>query len=290
MSFKLRHLAPRRLLLLLVPHILEMDSKAIVLAKASIVDTIHRSDCLYPQCQCHYPVPRVSVSLSCTPSVSIIILYPSVSVIILSPSVSVIILYPELSLSCTPSVSAIILYPESQCHYPVPQVSPSLSCTPSVIILYPECQCHYPVPRMSVSLSCTQSVSVIILYPECHDPVPRVSACIVMFDIKSNDASNEHRAPRFGYHDFALLAGSSGMQSGTSAPTCLHKVILHSADVYYGGQRMSFNPILQPACSQRPYIMGQIKQNTKVMLASSRYCLTVPPGTGHLPLSELFEK
>ncbi|CAJ0948365.1 unnamed protein product, partial [Ranitomeya imitator] len=88
---------------------------------------------LYPECQCHYPVPRVSVSLSCTPSVSVIILYPSVSV--------------------------IILYPECQCHYPVPRVSVSLSCTPSVsviilypsvsvIILYPECQCHYPVPRV----------------------------------------------------------------------------------------------------------------------------------------------
>ncbi|CAJ0965427.1 unnamed protein product, partial [Ranitomeya imitator] len=87
---------------------------------------------LYPKCECHYPVPQVSVSLSCTPSVSVNILYPSVSVIILYPSVSV-----------------IILYPKCQCHYPVPQVSVSLSCTPcvSVIILYP-------------------SVSVIILYPE----------------------------------------------------------------------------------------------------------------------------
>ncbi|CAJ0922399.1 unnamed protein product [Ranitomeya imitator] len=79
---------------------------------------------LYPQCQCHYPVPPVSVSLSCTPSVSV-----------------------------------IILYPECQCHYPVPPVSVSLSCTPSVsiIILYPKCQCHYPVPPVSVSLSCTPS-------------------------------------------------------------------------------------------------------------------------------------
>ncbi|CAJ0958522.1 unnamed protein product [Ranitomeya imitator] len=83
---------------------------------------------------CHYPVPRVSVSLSCTPSVSVIILYPSVSV--------------------------IILYPKCQCHYPVPPVSVSLSCTPSVsvIILYPECQCHYPVPPVSVSSSCTPGV------------------------------------------------------------------------------------------------------------------------------------
>ncbi|CAJ0939337.1 unnamed protein product [Ranitomeya imitator] len=120
---------------------------------------------LYPECQCHYPVPqcqrhhpvpRVSVSLSCTPSVSVIILYPELSV----------------SLSCTPSVSVIILYPECQCHYPVPQ-----------------CQCHYPVPRLSVSLSCTPSVSVIILYPSVsviilypesqrHYPVPRVSASL----------------------------------------------------------------------------------------------------------------
>ncbi|CAJ0930371.1 unnamed protein product [Ranitomeya imitator] len=33
--------------------------------------------------------------------------------------------------------------------------------------------------------------------------------------------------------------------------TRLRKAILHSAGVYYGGQRMNFNPILQPACSQR---------------------------------------
>ncbi|CAJ0946025.1 unnamed protein product [Ranitomeya imitator] len=63
--------------------------------------------------KCHYPVPQVSVSLSCTPSVSV-----------------------------------IILYPQCQCHYLVPRVSVSSSCTPSVsvIILYPQCQCHYPVP------------------------------------------------------------------------------------------------------------------------------------------------
>ncbi|CAJ0932617.1 unnamed protein product [Ranitomeya imitator] len=36
--------------------------------------------------------------------------------------------------------------------------------------------------------------------------------------------------------------------------TRLHKAILHSAGVYYGGQRMNFNPILQPACSQRVHI------------------------------------
>ncbi|CAJ0967669.1 unnamed protein product [Ranitomeya imitator] len=48
-----------------------------------------------PATHCHYPVPRVSVSLSCTPNVSV-----------------------------------IILYPECQCHYPVPRVSVSLSCTP----------------------------------------------------------------------------------------------------------------------------------------------------------------
>ncbi|CAJ0967045.1 unnamed protein product [Ranitomeya imitator] len=141
---------------------------------------------LYPDCQCHYPVPRLSASLSCTPSVSVIILYPErrrhypvprVSVSLsCTPSVSVIILYPELSISCTPSVSVIILYPECQRHYPVPRASASLSCTPSVsviilypsvsvIILYPERQRHYPVPRASASLSCTPSVSVIILYP-----------------------------------------------------------------------------------------------------------------------------
>ncbi|CAJ0940807.1 unnamed protein product [Ranitomeya imitator] len=33
--------------------------------------------------------------------------------------------------------------------------------------------------------------------------------------------------------------------------TCLDKAILPCAGVYYGGQRMNFNPILQPACSQR---------------------------------------
>ncbi|CAJ0926660.1 unnamed protein product [Ranitomeya imitator] len=127
---------------------------------------------LYPKCQCHYPVPQVSASLSCTPSVSHLSCTPSVSVIILYPSVSVIILYPNV----------IILYPKCQCHYPVPQVSVSLSCTPSVsvIILYPKCQCHYPVPQVSVSLSCTPSVSVIILYPkcQCHYPVPQVSVSL----------------------------------------------------------------------------------------------------------------
>ncbi|CAJ0926683.1 unnamed protein product [Ranitomeya imitator] len=85
----------------------------------------------------------------------------------------------SVSLSCTPSVNVIILYPKCQCHYPVPQVSMSLSCTPSVsviilypnvsvIILYPKCQRHYPVPQVSVSLSSTPSVSVIILYPKCQ--------------------------------------------------------------------------------------------------------------------------
>ncbi|CAJ0941091.1 unnamed protein product, partial [Ranitomeya imitator] len=127
---------------------------------------------------CHYPVPRVSVSLSCTPSVSVIILYPQCQCHYPVPRVSV-------SLSCTPSVSVIILYPECQRHYPVPPVSVSLSCTPSVsvIILYPECQCHYPVPPVSVSLSCTPSVSVIILYPQCqcHYPVPPVVSVIILY-------------------------------------------------------------------------------------------------------------
>ncbi|CAJ0958478.1 unnamed protein product [Ranitomeya imitator] len=129
-----------------------------------------------PKSACHHPVPRVSVSSSCTPSVSVIILYPECQCHYPVPRVSV-------SLSCTPSVSVIILYPECQCHYPVPRVSVSLSCTPSVsvIILYPECQCHYPVPiSVSVIGSCTPSVSVIILYPECqcHYPVPRVSVSL----------------------------------------------------------------------------------------------------------------
>ncbi|CAJ0952984.1 unnamed protein product [Ranitomeya imitator] len=99
----------------------------------------------------HYPVPQVSVSLSCTTSVSVIILYPKCQCHYPVPQVSV-------SLSCTPSVSVIILYPNV-----------------SVIILYPNCQCHYPVPQVSVSLSCTPSVSVIILYlkRQCHYPVPQ---------------------------------------------------------------------------------------------------------------------
>ncbi|CAJ0932857.1 unnamed protein product [Ranitomeya imitator] len=133
---------------------------------------------LYPECQRHYPVPQVSVPLSCTPSVSVIILYPECQCHYPVPRVSVSLSCTPTSLSCTPSVSVIILYPECQCHYPVPRVSVSLSCTPSVsvIILYPECQRHYPVPRVSVSLSCTPSVSVIILYPECqcHYLVPQL--------------------------------------------------------------------------------------------------------------------
>ncbi|CAJ0964746.1 unnamed protein product, partial [Ranitomeya imitator] len=74
----------------------------------------------------------------------------------------------SVSFSCTQSVSVIILYPKCQRHYPVPQVSVSLPCTPSVsvIILYPKCQCHYPVPQVSVPLSCTRSISVTILYPK----------------------------------------------------------------------------------------------------------------------------
>ncbi|CAJ0936586.1 unnamed protein product [Ranitomeya imitator] len=105
-----------------------MVARMVPSGRGPIADSLFsRVIILYPECQCHYPVPPVSVSLSCTPSVSV-----------------------------------IILYPECQRHYPVPRVSVSLSCTPSVsvIILYPECQCHYPVPRVSVSLSCT----VIILY------------------------------------------------------------------------------------------------------------------------------
>ncbi|CAJ0919433.1 unnamed protein product, partial [Ranitomeya imitator] len=132
---------------------------------------------LYPECQCHYPVPRVSVSLSCTLSVSVIILYPECQCHYPVPQV-VIILYPECQCHypVPPSVSVIILYPECERHYPVSRVSVSLSCTPSVsaIIQYPECQCHYSVPPVSVPLSCTPSVSVIILYPkcQCHYPVP----------------------------------------------------------------------------------------------------------------------
>ncbi|CAJ0938930.1 unnamed protein product [Ranitomeya imitator] len=110
------------------------------------------------------------VSLSCTPSVSVIILHPKCQCHYPAPRESV-------SLSCTPSVSVIILHPECQCHYPAPRVSVSLSCTPSVsviilypsvsvIILHPKCQCYYPAHRESVSLSCTPSVSVIIPYPE----------------------------------------------------------------------------------------------------------------------------
>ncbi|CAJ0963800.1 unnamed protein product [Ranitomeya imitator] len=41
------------------------------------------------------------------------------------------------------------------------------------------------------------------------------------------------------------ITGKYGMR------TCLHMAILPCAAVYYGGQRMNFNPILQPGCSQR---------------------------------------
>ncbi|CAJ0965743.1 unnamed protein product [Ranitomeya imitator] len=114
------------------------------------------------KCQCHYPVPRVSVSLSCIPNVSVIILYPKCQCHYPVPRV----------------VSVIILYHKCQCHYPIPRVSVSLSCTPSVsaIILYPKCHCQYPLSRVSGSLSCTPSVSVIILYPEFQNVVkPMVS-------------------------------------------------------------------------------------------------------------------
>ncbi|CAJ0964512.1 unnamed protein product [Ranitomeya imitator] len=39
--------------------------------------------------------------------------------------------------------------------------------------------------------------------------------------------------------------------SGTAPGTRLRKARLPCAGMYYGGQRMNFNPILQPACSQR---------------------------------------
>ncbi|CAJ0931663.1 unnamed protein product [Ranitomeya imitator] len=127
---------------------------------------------------CHYPVPRVSVSSSCTPSVSVIILYPECQCHYPVPRVCQChhpVPRVSVSLSCTPSVSVIILYPECQCHYPVPRVSVSLSCTPSVsvIILYP--------PSVSVIILYPESVSVIILYPECqgHYPVPRVQRTLL---------------------------------------------------------------------------------------------------------------
>ncbi|CAJ0966866.1 unnamed protein product [Ranitomeya imitator] len=120
----------------------------------------HQTHLKYPSLH-RAPKEKEKVSLFCTPSVSVIILYPESQCHYHVPRVSA-------SLSCTPSVSVIILYPKCQCHYPVPRVSVSLSCTlsVSVIILYPECQCHYPVPRVSVPLSCTPTVSVIILYPQ----------------------------------------------------------------------------------------------------------------------------
>ncbi|CAJ0965493.1 unnamed protein product, partial [Ranitomeya imitator] len=139
---------------------------------------------LHPKCQHHYPVPQVSVSLSCTPSVSVIILYPKCTVIILHPKCQCHYPLPQVSasLSCTPSVSVIILHPKCQCHHHVPQVSASLSCTPSisVIILHPKCQHHYPVPQVAASLSSTPSVSIIILHPKCqsHYPAPQVSTSL----------------------------------------------------------------------------------------------------------------
>ncbi|CAJ0942217.1 unnamed protein product, partial [Ranitomeya imitator] len=147
---------------------------------------------LYPKCQCHYPVPQVSVSLSCTPSVSAIILYPKCQCHYPVPQV----------------VSAIVQYPKCQCHYPVPQVSVSLSCTPSVsaIILYPKCQCHYPVLQVSVPLSCTPSVSVIILYPKCqrHYPVPQTHSCFTLFliSVEHSDTASIGYRPIFAVLEF----------------------------------------------------------------------------------------
>ncbi|CAJ0960888.1 unnamed protein product [Ranitomeya imitator] len=142
---------------------------------------------------------RESVSSSCTPSISVIILYPECQRHYPVPRV-VIILYPECQ-------CIIILYPECQHHYPVPQVSVSLSCTPSVsvIIPYPKCQRHYPVPRVSVSLSCTPSVSVIILYPKCqrHYPVPRVSVSLscTPVSVSLSCTLSNHRCGPWGPED-----------------------------------------------------------------------------------------
>ncbi|CAJ0965354.1 unnamed protein product [Ranitomeya imitator] len=111
---------------------------------------------LYPKCQCHYPVPQVSASLSCTPSVSVIILYPKCQCHYPVPKV----------------VSVIILYPKCQCHYPVPQVSVSLSCTPSVsvIILYPK---NLPVLQILRPSAETRAAAAIFRSQRCIAKLPR---------------------------------------------------------------------------------------------------------------------
>ncbi|CAJ0966592.1 unnamed protein product [Ranitomeya imitator] len=80
--------------------------------KPNSLETVY-STVQLTKCQCHYPVPQVSVSLSCTPSVSAIILYPKCQCHYPVPQVSVPLSCTPMSvpLSCTPSVSAIILYP-----------------------------------------------------------------------------------------------------------------------------------------------------------------------------------
>ncbi|CAJ0940103.1 unnamed protein product [Ranitomeya imitator] len=113
--------------------------------------------------------------------------------------------------------------------------SASLSCTLSVsmITLYPKCQCHYPVSRVSVSLSCTPSVSVIILYPELPlSCTPSVSVIIL-------------------YPEYQCQYSVPRVSVSLSCSPSVSVIILYPECVYYGGQRMNFNPILQPACSQR---------------------------------------
>ncbi|CAJ0966533.1 unnamed protein product [Ranitomeya imitator] len=110
----------------------------------------------YEECQCHYPVPQVSVSLS-----------------------------------CTPSVSAIILYPKCQCHYPVPQVSVPLSCPSSVsaIILYPKCQYHYPVPTSDPYICVVNSVAE--LPPVVTSGTSADSLCELLLVEGSSTAASE---------------------------------------------------------------------------------------------------
>ncbi|CAJ0948760.1 unnamed protein product [Ranitomeya imitator] len=66
--------------------------------------------------------------------------------------------------------------------------------------------------------------------------------------VKTKDLSKDTRNKLVALHQAGKTESAIGKQL---CYTPAQGAILYSAGVYYGGQRMNFNPILQPACSQR---------------------------------------
>ncbi|CAJ0951693.1 unnamed protein product, partial [Ranitomeya imitator] len=73
---------------------------------------------------------------------------------------------------------------------------------------------------------------------------PEPAACMKRLPVHSEERERRRK------QNLIFLAGKKLRQKRRFS-TCLRKAILPCAGMYYGGQRMNFNPILQPACSQR---------------------------------------